>query len=69
MPVAHQRFLNGFGRRRSGAASRAVHSLRAPKGQARHHTRPARTKVKMIPAHQIVHVSLVARLVPPSCTS
>ena len=67
--VAHQMFLNGRGSRRQAPLARAVHSLSAPKGQATHHTRPARTNVKMMPAHQIVHVSLVARLTAPSCTS
>src|SRR3990172_1050711 len=31
--------------------------------------RPTRKKVKMIPAHQMVHVSLVATFTPPSWTS
>src|SRR3990167_1115132 len=56
IPVAHQMLRKGFGSRRAALASREVHSLRAPKGQARHQTRPTSTKVKMMPAHQIVHV-------------
>ena len=69
MPVAHQMFRNGLGRRRSGPRRRDVHSFSAPKGHARHQTRPTRKKVKMIPAHQMVHVSFVARFTPPSWTS
>src|SRR3970282_2981538 len=66
IPVAHQMFRNGLGRRRTGAAIREAHSLSAPKGQARHQARPTRKKVKMIPAHTMVDVSLVATFTPPS---
>ena len=64
--VANQRLRRDLGNNLAGLDKFAAHSLRAPKGHITHHSRPTRIKVKMIPGHQRIHVSLVARFLAPS---
>src|SRR3989304_7255039 len=69
VPLAIHRFRRGFGHWRVGWAKREAPSFTAPMGHSKHQSRPTRMKVKMMPAHQMVQVSFVARFRPATGVS